>query len=115
MNSRLDTSEVIADALANEESSMHELVVSRIAKEITKSRRVALLIWPGCDVLDVCGPADVFFYAQYWQLRHGKTELPGYQCDIVAAAPGPVRTTCGIELTRLTATQTLRTVSIRCS
>ncbi|WGJ15564.1 GlxA family transcriptional regulator [Methylocapsa sp. D3K7] len=95
---RSDPREVTVDALANEEGSMHELVVSRIAKEITKSRRVALLLWPGCDVLDVCGPADVFFYAQYWQLRHGKTDLPGYQWDIVAATPGPIRTTCGIEI-----------------
>jgi transcriptional regulator GlxA family with amidase domain len=39
----------------------------------------------------------VFFYAKYWLVRFGKTEL-GYQCDIVAAFPGPVRTTCGIEL-----------------
>jgi transcriptional regulator GlxA family with amidase domain len=66
--------------------------------DITKFRRIALLVWPGCDVLDVCGPADVFFYAHYWQVRHGKTREPGYQCDIVAATPGPVRTTCGIEL-----------------
>jgi transcriptional regulator GlxA family with amidase domain len=55
------------------------------------------LIWPGCDVVDVCGPTDAFFYAKYWLVRFGKTE-PGYQCDIIAAAPGPVRTTCGIEL-----------------
>jgi transcriptional regulator GlxA family with amidase domain len=56
------------------------------------------LVWPGCDVLDVCGPIDVFFYARYWLQRFGRTCEPGYQCDIIAAAPGPVKTTCGIEL-----------------
>jgi transcriptional regulator GlxA family with amidase domain len=72
--------------------------VSRpISREVTRSRRIGLLVWTGCDVVDVCGPTDVFFYAKYWLERFGKTE-PGYQCDIVAAAPGPVRTTCGIEL-----------------
>jgi transcriptional regulator GlxA family with amidase domain len=73
-------------------------VVSRpIPQDVTKSRRIGILVWPGCDVVDVCGPTDVFFYAKYWLVRFGKTEL-GYQCDIVAAFPGPVRTTCGIEL-----------------
>jgi transcriptional regulator GlxA family with amidase domain len=40
----------------------------------------------------------VFFYAKYWLVRYGRTCEPGYQCDLVAATPGPVRTTCGIEL-----------------
>jgi len=69
-----------------------------VAQDVTRSRRIALLVWPGCDILDVCGPADAFFYAGYWLARFGKTE-PGYQCDVVAADAGPVRTTCGIELT----------------
>jgi len=56
------------------------------------------LVWPGCDVLDVCGPIDVFFYAKYWLMRCARDGEPGYQCDIVAASPGPVKTTCGIEL-----------------
>ena len=67
-------------------------------QDVTRSRRIGLLVWPGCDVVDVCGPADALFYATLWTMRFGRTE-PGYQCDIVAAAPGPVRTFCGIELT----------------
>jgi transcriptional regulator GlxA family with amidase domain len=83
-----------------EDSAMNTLeqqFSSRIPQDITKSRRIGVLVWPGCDVLDVCGPTDVFFYAKYWLPRFGKTE-PGYLCDIIAATPGPVRTTCGIEL-----------------
>ncbi len=68
------------------------------SQEITKSRRIGVLVWPGCDVLDVCGPIDVFFYAKYWLQRYGRICEPGYQCDIVAATPGPIKTTCGIEL-----------------
>ena len=97
MNRRSDTGEIIADAMT-EGGAMTKLVMSRIAMRSPSPAGSRCLVWPGCDVLDVCGPADVFFYAQYWQLRHGKTDLPGYQCDIVAATPGPVRTTCGIEL-----------------
>ncbi|MCI0601241.1 MAG: GlxA family transcriptional regulator [Beijerinckiaceae bacterium] len=76
---------------------MNTLLPSQPSQEITRSRRIGVLVWPGCDVLDVCGPIDVFFYTKYWLSRFGRTE-PGYQCDIIAATPGPVRTTCGIEL-----------------
>ena len=76
---------------------MNTLAPSLQSQDITKARRIGVLVWPGCDVLDVCGPIDVFFYAKYWLQRFGRTE-PGYQCDIVAASPGPVKTTCGIEL-----------------
>jgi len=77
---------------------MNTLTQIQPSQEITKSRRIGVLVWPGCDVLDVCGPIDVFFYAKVLLHRFGRTCEPGYQCDIVAAAPGPVKTTCGIEL-----------------
>jgi transcriptional regulator GlxA family with amidase domain len=38
------------------------------------------------------------YYADLWLRRFGRTNEPGYQCDILAATPGPVRTSCGIEL-----------------
>ena len=81
-NSAMNTSAIIPD---------------RASQELTRSRRIGVLVWPGCDILDVCGPIDVFFYAKYWLPRFGRTE-PGYLCDIIAATPGPVKTTCGIEL-----------------
>ena len=56
------------------------------------------MIYPGCDILDVCGPFDVFYYANSWLPRFGRTDEPGYQCDIIAATPGPVRTHSGIEI-----------------
>jgi transcriptional regulator GlxA family with amidase domain len=77
---------------------MNTLAPSLPSQDITKSRRIGVLVWPGCDVLDVCGPIDVFFYAKYWLMRYARDGKPGYQCDIVAASPGPVKTTCGIEL-----------------
>jgi transcriptional regulator GlxA family with amidase domain len=77
---------------------MNTLAPSRTPIEIAKTRRIGLLIWPGCEVLDVCGPFDAFHYANYWLLRFGRTGEPGYLCDLIAATPGPVRTTCGIEL-----------------
>jgi transcriptional regulator GlxA family with amidase domain len=85
-------------AIVKEESAMNILAPAQLSQELTRSRRIGVLVWPGCDVLDVCGPIDVFFYAKYWLQRYGRSGEPGYQYDIIAAAPGPVKTTCGIEL-----------------
>ena len=84
---------LVADAIADEDSAMNTLAPSRPSQEITKSRRIGFLIYPDCEILDVCGPFDVFHYADYWLPRFGRTDEPGYQCDILAATPGPVRTT----------------------
>ncbi|MGH2359037.1 MAG: GlxA family transcriptional regulator [bacterium] len=77
---------------------MNTLAPVQSSQEITHSRRIGILIYPDCDIVDVCGPCDAFHYADYWRARFGRTSEPGYQCDILAAAPGPVRTSCGIEL-----------------
>lgn len=56
------------------------------------------MIYPDCEILDVCGPCDVFHWADHALRRFGRTDEPGYQCDILAATPGPVGTICGIEI-----------------
>ena len=56
------------------------------------------MIYPDCDILDVCGPRNAFHYAQMFLPRFGKSSECGYECDIVAAAPGLIRASCGIEL-----------------
>jgi transcriptional regulator GlxA family with amidase domain len=77
---------------------MHTLTPSRSSQEITRSRRIGFLIYPGCDVLDVCGPCEAFHWADVWLPRFGRTDEPGYQCHIIAATPGLVRTISGIEV-----------------
>jgi transcriptional regulator GlxA family with amidase domain len=81
-----------------EDSAMNTPVPSKPSQEITRSRRIGFLIYPDCDIVDVCGPFDAFYYADLWLRRFGRTNEPGYKCDILAATPGPVRTSCGIEL-----------------
>jgi transcriptional regulator GlxA family with amidase domain len=77
---------------------MNILAPNLPSQELTKSRRIGVLIYPGCDILDVCGPCDSFHYADFYLRRFGRINEPGYQCNILAATPGPVRTSCGIEL-----------------
>lgn len=81
-----------------EDSAMNTLVPSQPSQEITRSRRIGFVIYPDCDIVDVCGPFDAFHYADYFLARFGRTNEPGYKCDILAATPGLVRTSCGIEL-----------------
>ncbi|QBR72898.1 AraC family transcriptional regulator [Beijerinckiaceae bacterium] len=77
---------------------MNTLYQNRPSQEISRSRRIGFLIYPDCDVLDVSGPMDAFYYADMWLPRFGRTDEPGYEFVILAATPGPVRTRCGIEL-----------------
>jgi transcriptional regulator GlxA family with amidase domain len=77
---------------------MNTLVPTQPSPEIKKSRRIGILIYPGCDILDVCGPAEVFHWADVWLPRFGKTDKRGYHCHVLAATPGLVQTISGIEV-----------------
>ena len=56
---------------------MNTLAPIRPSQEITNFRRIGFLIYPDCEILDVCGPIDVFHYADYWLARFGRTNEPG--------------------------------------
>jgi transcriptional regulator GlxA family with amidase domain len=77
---------------------VNTLPLSQSSQQIAGSRRIGFLVYPGCEILDVCGPYDVFFYADTWLTRFGRHGETGYQCFVIAAVPGPVRTKCGIEI-----------------
>jgi len=68
------------------------------SQELTRSRRIGILIYPECDIVDVCGPCDAFHFAELYLRRFGRTNERGYKCDILAATAGPVQTMCGFEL-----------------
>lgn len=68
------------------------------SQEISRSRLIGFLASPNCEICDVCGPLDVFHFADYWLPRFGRTDEPGYQLFVMAASPGPVQTHCGVEL-----------------
>ena len=67
-------------------------------QETGRFRRIGFLVFPDCEILDVCGPFEAFFFADHWLSRLGKTEELGYQPIIMAATPGPVRTMSGTEI-----------------
>lgn len=57
-----------------------------------KTRRIAIVLFDGFDVLDVTGPAAVFAAACE------RNPAAGYRLTLLAAAPGPVRSDSGIVL-----------------
>lgn len=89
---------LVAARIARNDYRMNTPLQNRGSPETNRSRKIAFLIYPDCEILDLCGPFDAFYYAHRGLLRLGRTEEPDYQCVILAAAPGPVRTKCGIEV-----------------
>ncbi len=60
-------------------------------------RKIGFLIHTDCEILDLCGPFDVFHYADFASRKFGRSS-PNYQCVLLAARSGKVRTTCGLEI-----------------
>jgi transcriptional regulator GlxA family with amidase domain len=71
---------------------------SQSAQKISKPRSIGFLVYPDCEILDVCGPYDAFYYADVWLTRLGRAKEPGYQCVLIAATSDPIRTRCGMEI-----------------
>jgi hypothetical protein len=69
----------VSDAIAKDNSAMNILVPTPPSQQITKSRRIGFLIYPDCEICDVCGPLDVFHFANFSLPRFGRTNEPGYQ------------------------------------
>jgi transcriptional regulator GlxA family with amidase domain len=70
----------------------------RSLPEIARFRRIGFLVYPDCEILDVCGPFEAFYFAHLALGLFGRTKEPSYQSLVLATAPGPVRTMSGLEI-----------------
>jgi transcriptional regulator GlxA family with amidase domain len=77
---------------------MHTQSSKQPTQEATRFRRVGFLIYPDCQILDLCGPFEAFHFADVVLRLLGRTTEPGYQSLVLAAAPGPIRTMSGVEI-----------------
>jgi transcriptional regulator GlxA family with amidase domain len=59
-------------------------------------RRIVMLAFADCEILDVCGPMDVFYWANNWT-RRNRNE-PSYSMKILAEQAGPVTTMSGMKI-----------------
>jgi transcriptional regulator GlxA family with amidase domain len=65
---------------------------------IASTRRVALVAFPGAQVLDVTGPLEVFSQASRRLFETTKRSEPAYTLEVVARRAGPIATSSGIRL-----------------
>ena len=68
------------------------------SQETSRFRRIGFVIYPDCEILDVCGPFEAFWFADRMLGLLGRTEEPSYQFLVLGAAPGPIRTMSGMEV-----------------
>ncbi len=62
-----------------------------------RPRRVAILVYPGVQSLDVTGPLEVFSAAAEAIAASGRLD-PGYEITTIARSPRPVRCSSGLRL-----------------
>jgi transcriptional regulator GlxA family with amidase domain len=62
------------------------------------TRRIAMLAFPGCQILDVTGPLEVFARAARWLDEHGLSRTPAYVVELLASSEGPVAASSGLRL-----------------
>lgn len=65
-------------------------------REVAATRRVVIVAYDDVQALDVTGPHEVF--AGSGRLVERRTGTAGYQVEVVAVRPGPVRTESGLQL-----------------
>jgi transcriptional regulator GlxA family with amidase domain len=70
---------------------------------IAKIRPVGIVIFPGIEILDVTGPMEVFAFANVGLQRSGICREVAYPMDVLAAKPGPVTSSCGLQIIANTA------------
>jgi transcriptional regulator GlxA family with amidase domain len=63
-----------------------------------KVRRIGIFIYPGAEVLDIAGPAEVFAFASFMLFTQGVIEEPAYVIEILAEKPGVVTTLMGLQI-----------------
>ncbi len=73
------------------------LEAGRAGREVTTTRRIGFLIYPEIEMLDLCGPMDVFVHADTWIGFTGSVHVPGYEIRIIGQTPGPVKSAGGLK------------------
>jgi transcriptional regulator GlxA family with amidase domain len=61
-------------------------------------RTIRILAYPGANLLDISGPAQVFASASHYAIANGYADQPSYDVSIVSLAGGPIATTAGVAL-----------------
>lgn len=69
-----------------------------VEKARGKTRHIGFLIFPGMEILDLCGPLDVFAYADGWLRSTKPTDQPFYSIQVLAMQAGVTMSSSGVRL-----------------
>jgi transcriptional regulator GlxA family with amidase domain len=61
-------------------------------------RHIGMLAFAGCEILDVCGPLEIFSFTNSILQSLGKASQPVYAFEILAEQAGPVQTLSGMKI-----------------
>jgi transcriptional regulator GlxA family with amidase domain len=65
---------------------------------VAKIRPVGIVTYPGVEIIDLTGPMEVFAFANVGLQRSGVFSEPAYPMQVLAAEPGPVKSSCGLQI-----------------
>jgi transcriptional regulator GlxA family with amidase domain len=65
---------------------------------VAKIRPVGIVTFPGVEILDLTGPMEVFAFANIGLQRSGVCGEPAYPMEVLAATPGPITSSCGLQV-----------------
>lgn len=65
---------------------------------VPETRRVAMVVYPDVQILDVTGPLEVFARTARWLVDHGRSRRPAYTVELLAARRGVVHSSSGLDL-----------------
>ncbi len=66
--------------------------------ELGRSKTIGFVAYPGVELIDLCGPLDVFTHAGWCRQLVGKVDAPVYRLEVFAPQPGPVVTSTGLAI-----------------
>ena len=64
----------------------------------SKPRHIAMLAFPDCQVLDVCGPLECFAFVNYWLYLSGQPRDSAYNFSVLGERAGPIATMSGLQI-----------------
>jgi len=70
----------------------------RTGARVREPMRIAMLAYPGVQVLDVMGPLEVFSRTSRWLVDHGRRFQPAYGVEIIGPKRGPFQVSSGLRL-----------------
>ncbi len=65
---------------------------------VAKIRSVGFVTYPGVEIIDLTGPMEVFAFANNALQRTGVCSEPAYPMEVLAAQPGPIKSSCGLQV-----------------